>query len=115
MRNGPFKASGIESSRRRDNSRNDKVRFRTPKGLRLVTGSRLAAAEPCLASGAMELEATRGPRRSFVMELRFAAPGRRTPDFRLVRSRRLELQRPFGHSDLNAARLPVPPRPHVMK
>src|SRR5262249_25844657 len=33
----------------------------------------------------------------------------------LVRSRRLELPRPFGHSDLNAARLPVPPRPHVMK
>src|SRR3954470_8068120 len=32
----------------------------------------------------------------------------------LVRSRRLELPRPFGHSDLNAARLPVPPRPHVM-
>ena len=31
----------------------------------------------------------------------------------LVRSRRLELPRPFGHSDLNAARLPVPPRPHV--
>ena len=27
----------------------------------------------------------------------------------------LELPRPFGHSDLNAARLPVPPRPHVMK
>ena len=35
--------------------------------------------------------------------------------FALVRSRRLELPRPFGHSDLNAARLPVPPRPHVMK
>ena len=33
----------------------------------------------------------------------------------MVRSRRLELPRPFGHSDLNAARLPVPPRPHVMK
>ena len=31
----------------------------------------------------------------------------------MVRSRRLELPRPFGHSDLNAARLPVPPRPHV--
>ena len=30
-----------------------------------------------------------------------------------MRSRRLELPRPFGHSDLNAARLPVPPRPHV--
>ena len=36
-------------------------------------------------------------------------------DCMLVRSRRLELPRPFGHSDLNAARLPVPPRPHVMK
>ena len=33
----------------------------------------------------------------------------------MVRSRKLELPRPFGHSDLNAARLPVPPRPHVMK
>src|SRR5579875_3239007 len=32
----------------------------------------------------------------------------------MVRSRRLELPRPFGHSDLNAARLPVPPRPHVI-
>src|SRR5687767_10423330 len=31
----------------------------------------------------------------------------------MVRSRRLELPRPLGHSDLNAARLPVPPRPHV--
>mgnify|MGYP007050641361 CR=1 FL=1 len=31
----------------------------------------------------------------------------------MVRSRRLELPRPFGHSDLNAARLPVPPRPHA--
>src|SRR5688572_13634543 len=31
----------------------------------------------------------------------------------MVRSRRLELPRPFGHSDLNAARLPVPPRPHI--
>ena len=32
---------------------------------------------------------------------------------RLVRSRRLELPRPFGHNDLNVARLPVPPRPHI--
>src|SRR5689334_329450 len=30
----------------------------------------------------------------------------------LVRSRRLELPRSFPHSDLNAARLPIPPRPH---
>src|SRR3546814_9064855 len=30
----------------------------------------------------------------------------------LVRSRRLELPRGFPHSDLNAARLPIPPRPH---
>src|SRR6185312_15361166 len=30
----------------------------------------------------------------------------------LVRSRRLVLPRPFGHSDLSAARLPIPPRPH---
>src|SRR3712207_8191489 len=30
------------------------------------------------------------------------------------RSRRLELPRPFGHNDLNVARLPVPPRPHIM-
>ena len=33
----------------------------------------------------------------------------------LVRSRRLELPRPFGHNDLNVARLPVPPRPHIEK
>ena len=31
----------------------------------------------------------------------------------MVRSRRLELPRSFLHSDLNAARLPVPPRPHI--
>ncbi len=30
----------------------------------------------------------------------------------MVRSRRLELPRGFPHSDLNAARLPIPPRPH---
>ena len=30
----------------------------------------------------------------------------------LVRSRRLELPRELPHSDLNAARLPIPPRPH---
>ena len=30
----------------------------------------------------------------------------------LVRPRRLELPRPFGHNDLNVARLPVPPWPH---
>ena len=31
----------------------------------------------------------------------------------MVRSRRLELPRGLAHSDLNAARLPIPPRPHV--
>ena len=31
----------------------------------------------------------------------------------MVRSRRLELPPPFGDSALNAARLPIPPRPHV--
>src|SRR5690348_16186283 len=31
----------------------------------------------------------------------------------LVRSRRLELPRGFPHSDLNAARLPIPPRPQA--
>ena len=36
----------------------------------------------------------------------------RTDQDNVVRSRRLELPRPFGHSDLNAARLPIPPRPH---
>src|SRR5204863_6245200 len=30
----------------------------------------------------------------------------------MVRSRRLELPQGFPHSDLNAARLPIPPRPH---
>ena len=33
----------------------------------------------------------------------------------MVRSRRLELPRSFLHSDLNAARLPIPPRPHNIK
>ena len=40
----------------------------------------------------------------------------RQPGFRvleLVRSRRLELPRVLPHSDLNAARLPIPPRPHA--
>src|SRR3546814_1292959 len=32
----------------------------------------------------------------------------------MVRSRRLELPRAFAHNDLNVARLPVPPRPHVI-
>ncbi len=32
----------------------------------------------------------------------------------LVRSRRLELPRELPHSDLNAARLPIPPRPHAV-
>ncbi len=31
----------------------------------------------------------------------------------LVRPRRLELPRVLPHSDLNAARLPIPPRPHI--
>ncbi len=31
----------------------------------------------------------------------------------MVRSRRLELPRHFCHSDLNAARLPIPPRPQI--
>jgi malonate transporter len=33
----------------------------------------------------------------------------------VVRSRRLELPRELPHSDLNAARLPIPPRPHVIR
>ena len=32
----------------------------------------------------------------------------------MVRSRRLELPRPFGHQALNLARLPIPPRPHYV-
>ena len=32
----------------------------------------------------------------------------------MVRPRRLELPRVLPHSDLNAARLPIPPRPHAM-
>ena len=52
--------------------------------------------------------------------LRAGSPMRSAADARparsyeqgLVRSRRLELPRPFGHNDLNVARLPVPPRPH---
>ena len=31
----------------------------------------------------------------------------------MVRPRRLELPRVLPHSDLNAARLPIPPRPHI--
>ena len=31
---------------------------------------------------------------------------------KMVRLRRLELPRVLAHSDLNAARLPVPPQPH---
>ena len=33
----------------------------------------------------------------------------------MVRSRKLELPRSFPHSDLNAARLPIPPRPHARR
>ena len=32
----------------------------------------------------------------------------------MVRPRRLELPLPLKNSDLNAARLPIPPRPHTM-
>ena len=32
---------------------------------------------------------------------------RKADNLLMVRSRRLELPRPFGHSDLNAARLPI--------
>jgi site-specific DNA recombinase len=38
--------------------------------------------------------------------------GSETPECKMVRSRRLELPRELPHSDLNAARLPIPPRPH---
>ena len=31
----------------------------------------------------------------------------------MVRLRRLELPRVLPHSDLNAARLPIPPQPHT--
>ena len=34
-------------------------------------------------------------------------------DCKMVRPRRLELPRACAHSDLNAARLPIPPRPHT--
>ncbi len=40
-----------------------------------------------------------------------SAPGRRKTEREVVRSRRLELPRELPHSDLNAARLPIPPRP----
>ena len=36
-------------------------------------------------------------------------------NFRMVRLRRLELPRVLPHSDLNAARLPVPPQPHIKR
>jgi hypothetical protein len=31
----------------------------------------------------------------------------------MVRMRGLEPPRPYGHGDLNAARLPIPPHPHT--
>ena len=33
----------------------------------------------------------------------------------MVRLKGLEPSRPFGHSDLNAARLPIPPQPHCLQ
>ena len=39
--------------------------------------------------------------------------GFNSPKSEMVRSRRLELPRVLPHSDLNAARLPIPPRPHI--
>ena len=48
---------------------------------------------------------------------RRAATGREAKHARyktkMVRPRRLELPRACAHSDLNAARLPIPPRPHT--
>src|SRR5690606_13121294 len=38
-------------------------------------------------------------------------PNRREKE--MVRLRRLELPRGLAHSDLNAARLPIPPQPHA--
>lgn len=40
--------------------------------------------------------------------------GLNKPKCKMVRSRRLELPRELPHSDLNAARLPIPPRPHCL-
>ena len=38
----------------------------------------------------------------------------KTLELRMVPKRRLELPRELPHSDLNAARLPIPPRPHCL-
>ena len=38
-----------------------------------------------------------------------------TESLEMVRLRRLELPRVLPHSDLNAARLPVPPQPHIKR
>ena len=48
------------------------------------------------------------PRQTIMTE--FLTPNR---DQIMVRLRRLELPRVLPHSDLNAARLPIPPQPHI--
>ena len=45
--------------------------------------------------------------------LRCDFPTVRDQLLKMVRPRRLELPRPKGHNDLNVARLPIPPRPHI--
>lgn len=60
------------------------------------------------------LRAGRGDRGLAPIGCHHGSIGRQWHVHHLVRSRRLELPRPFGHNDLNVARLPVPPRPHVM-
>ena len=53
------------------------------------------------------------PARPIRPALNSVLSGRQGPRKRMVRSRRLELPRVLPHSDLNAARLPIPPRPQI--
>jgi site-specific DNA recombinase len=53
-------------------------------------------------------------RRLANLEVEEADLSRASSAYRVVRSRRLELPRAFAHNDLNVARLPVPPRPHIL-
>ncbi len=50
--------------------------------------------------------------RTLQVSVPFGFFGLKSPECKMVRSRRLELPLRLKNSDLNAARLPIPPRPH---
>ena len=108
---GPGRASvgGGGEDRRRPR----RARVTVTRGQSRSSGSARSTSRPLpvIASAGRRRDALTHRHRSSLLR---SSRSRTCPSM-MVRSRKLELPRPFGHSDLNAARLPVPPRPHVMR